>query len=371
MKILICPIAYIDKNLSPVSRVKQLALDLIKEGFEVGIAGNTVYDLKEVKFFKTPAYHVPTGNRIFADINTDNSFEQFLYNYKISTYSELIKQTEFLFRVIKQFNPDILISFDSLPCMLAGQTKNLPVFTTYHGIIERKNNKKYIKDLNKALKHYKLPLTETLDAFYRRSNNLFIPSTFSLDPIEYIDSIDYIGGLRHPDIPSREEQKTIVVSINPEIISIKKQKQIMKKCFYHPSYKVVIQTNSKETSDENIILTPLPSLDVHLKNACLYIHSGYDNQCLDGISYGVPQIIVPDTHCFSRYNAKNMKMRHLALELDDKRFDVKHIFESYKKLTDRLIYQQARYQFKEEMSQLDGNKNIIFAINAYITTKED
>ena len=364
MKILICPIAYIDKNLSPVSRVKQLAQDLLQEGFEVGIAGNIAYDLREAKFFKTPAYRIPTANKVFADINTDNNFEQFLYNYKISTYNELVKQTDFLLRVIKQYKPDILFSFDSLPCMIAAQIRRLPIYTTYHGILERKKSKKYIKDLNKTLKHYDLEAVESMDELYRKSVRLFVQSNYRLDPIKFIEPVDYIGGLRLPDVQSREEKKTIVVSLNPEIISIRKQKSIMKKCFYDPSYKVVIQANTEDTSNENVILTPMPSLDIHLKNACLYIHSGYENQCLDGISYGLPQIIVPDTHCFARFNARNMRKNLLAIELDDKRFDVKHIYEAYKKLTDRSKYEQARIEFKEEMNQLDGNQTIINTIKA-------
>ena len=359
MKILICPIDYITKAQSPWTLVHELADDLRKANHTVAICGNANYRVKGVRSFVTPRNH----GCFLARKDVDTTFEEYLYNYQLSTRSYLNDKIAHIRKVIKEFQPDIVYTVYDISAIIAAHLENVMCVGSYSYAIarSRKGRIAHMRDLNKVLTKFKMPQVRSVNDLYEYVELLFVYSDKVLSPLTN-PKVVYVGGLRLP-YEADDEKNVVICNINPDLVSIRDQIKVMEECFLDGPFDVVIQANRSYTN-RNVAARSVAAMDNYLRNAKLYIHSGYDTCLTDALTYRIPQIVIPDLHYYAKYNTQTITRFRLGIELEDDEFDVKHIYEAYRKMTTRERFRKAINERHEDFDSLMGNKAIIAHLEA-------
>ena len=324
-----------DVNYKPINGVKNYYLEV---PMPLGLP----------KFIAKRTFPVAQRLGIIEKKNVE-SFEDVLHFTGNSDYNYLVKSVGNIRDAINDFNPDIVYSEFNISSIIAAKLENKVLYTTisYPTQTDYASNIKYAAGVKKFLYENNLPeIKSTLDLF-TWADESFVPSIHELEPINN-ENTSFCGTWKDVDGES-DYNDVILVYMGNGTISPRKMFNEIKSTFIDSGYEVYIASQSLEKLEyENIHVAKSWDFSKLLKEAVLFINHGGQNSIIDGLIYGVPQLICPGKVFERIYNAKSVERVKAGKMLGVTEFKSRNIIIESEKLINDKSYR--------ENSKLIGDK---------------
>ena len=378
MKVLISSMAAMAETGGPSKRARLLAEGLRNADIEIAtciaedvnykpMAGIRNYYLEvpmPLGLPKSIASHTfPIAQKIgITERKTVNSFEDVLHFTGNNDYKYLVKSVRNVQDAINDFNPDIVYSEFNISAIIAAKLENKRLFTTisYPTQAEYASTAKYAKGLKRFLKENNLPeVNSTLDLF-NWADKTFVPSIRELEPINK-DTI-FCGSWENNGGESKYNN-VILVYMGNGTISPKKMVEEIKDGFIDSEYEVYIASKSLNKEDfNNIHVDKSWDFSKLLDDAVLFINHGGQNSIIDGLSYGVPQLICPGKVFERIYNAKSVEKVNSGKMLSADEFKSERIRQESEKLINDTSFRESSRSIGDKLKSQKGINCIIDSI---------
>ncbi|MBR5502873.1 MAG: hypothetical protein IKV87_00250 [Methanobrevibacter sp.] len=378
MKVLISSMAAMAETGGPSKRARLLAEGLRNADIEIAtciaedvnykpMAGIKNYYLEvpmPLGLPKSIASHTfPIAQKLgITERKTVNSFEDVLHFTGNNDYQYLVKSVRNVQDAIKDFNPDIVYSEFNISAIIAAKLENKRLFTTisYPTQAEYASTAKYAKGLKRFLKENNLPdVNSTLDLFNWAAKT-FVPSIRELEPINK-DTI-FCGSWEKNGGKSKYDNVILVYMGNGTISPNKMLKEI-KDAFIDSEYEVYIASKGLKKEDfNNIHVDKSWDFSKLLNDAVLFINHGGQNSIIDGLSYGVPQLICPGKVFERIYNAKSVKNVNSGKMLSADEFKSERIRQESEKLINDTSFRESSRSIGDKLKSKKGINCIIDSI---------
>ena len=401
MKVLISAMSAMAETAGPSGRARLLVEHLKNVGIEVATCMAEDVNYKPIGGVKNYYLEVPMplglpktiASRTFPiaqklgiiEKKNVKSFEDVLYFTGNIDYNYLIKSVEDIRKAIADFNPDIVYSEFNISAIIAAKIENKPLYATisYPTQTEHSSNPKYAKGLKKFLKENNLPdVSSSLDLF-KWADKTFVPSIYELEPIDN-DNVTFCGtwkdlkdinpnndnlngndGIENDGNGNDGDNKNIIiVYMGNGTISPKRMLNEIKNAFIGTDYEVYIASLGLEKQEyENIHVDKRWDFSKLLNDSVLFINHGGQNSMIDGLIYGVPQLICPGRVFERIYNGKSVENLGAAkvLNLDEFKSEIIKA-ESEKLINDNQFRKNSKF-IGDKLKSCGGIDCIIDAIN--------
>lgn len=390
MKVLISSMAAMAETAGPSGRAKLLAEHLKKEGIEVATCIAEDVNYKPIEGVKNHYLEVPMPLGLPKAIATKTfpiaqklgiierknvaSFEDVQHFTGNIDYNYLAKSVDDIRKAIADFHPDIVYSEFNMSAIIASKLEDKPLYATisYPTQREYSSNPKYAKGLKKFLKENSLPdVYSSLDLF-KWADKSFVPSIYELEPIEK-DNVTFCGTWKDvKDNPNadnfiendRNNKNIILVYMGNGTISPKKMFNEIKNAFIGTDYEVYIASLGLEKQEyENIHVDKHWNFSKLLNDAVLFINHGGQNSMVDGLIYGVPQLICPGRVFERIYNGESVENLGAAKVLGLDGFKSEIIRDESEKIINDNGFRENSKIIGDKLKSYGGIDCIIDAIN--------
>ena len=401
MKVLISAMSAMAETAGPSGRARLLVEHLKNVGIEVATCMAEDVNYNPIEGVKNYYLEVPMplglpktiASRTFPiaqklgiiEKKNVKSFEDVLHFTGNIDYNYLIKSVEDIRKAIADFNPDIVYSEFNISAIIAAKIENKPLYATisYPTQTEHSSNPKYAKGLKKFLKENNLPdVSSSLDLF-KWADKTFVPSIYELEPIDN-DNVTFCGtwkdlkdinpnndnlngndGIENDGNGNDGDNKNIIiVYMGNGTISPKRMLNEIKNAFIGTDYEVYIASLGLEKQEyENIHVDKRWDFSKLLNDSVLFINHGGQNSMIDGLIYGVPQLICPGRVFERIYNGKSVENLGAAkvLNLDEFKSEIIKA-ESEKLINDNQFRKNSKF-IGDKLKSCGGIDCIIDAIN--------
>lgn len=297
------------------------------------------------------------------------SFEDVLHFTGNIDYNYLTKSVQNMQDAIKDFNPDIVYSEFNISAIIASKLENKPLYTTvsYPTQTEYASNPKYAEGLKKFLKENNLPEVDSSLDLFKWADESFVPSIHELEPFDK-DNVTFCGTWKdlnlNEDDYSDDDKNIILVYMGNGTISPNKMLKEIKNAFVDSEYEVYIASLGLEKQDyNNIHVDKRWDFSKLLKNAALFINHGGQNSIIDGLIYGVPQLICPGRVFERIYNGQSVEKlgSGKVLGIDEFRSDV--IKTESEELINDSIFRESSIIIGDKLKSLNGVDSILEIMN--------
>ena len=363
-KILIVPMPAMAETAGPGSRCRILAEGFRNAGMEVCtcMARDVNYiELDGIKNYKleipTPMGMPKISAKFFFPLvqklgitskKTVKSFEQVLFFTGNLDKRYLKKSVEDIRSAIRDFEPDIVYSEFNISAHIAAKLEHVRLYATVSFPTQKEYacEPKLAKGLNKLLGEWGLPKVSSALELFEWADEKFCPSIPELEPFD--KKVTYIGTMKAaPEEKSAEEaiqgeklqpvqnsRHNILVYMGNGTVPAKKMLHEIKEAFKASPYQLYIASKYlKLQEDGNIHVAQKWDFAKLLEDAALFINHGGQNSVVDGLLYGVPQLMVPGKVFERKYNAQSVENAGAGKLLDHKDFCAGNI----RKMADELI----------------------------------
>lgn len=382
MKILITPMGAMAETSGPFSRTKKIANACLKKGHEVALCAAEDVNYQPIKGVKNYYAPVPSpfGLPMFLGKNLFkvaqklgiqkkkeiHSFEEVLHISGAISKTHFKKDISSIQKAIINFEPDILYAEFRIAAIVASKIMNKKVITSYSYPVQPSyaSNSEYSKHVKKFLKENNLPEIESVLEIFDWSNLKIIPSIYKLEPIED-ENVEFVGTFNsyNNNFYSSKERKKIIVYMGNGSISPKRQIKVMKEAFLGSEYEVFIATKQfKGFKEKNINVSERFDFNKFMPGAIAYINHGGQNSIIDGLVYGVPQIICPGKVFERKYNAQSIEKIEAGKVLTEKEFEftnIRKIIEEYQK---NNIYFDNAKKIGKQLKESGGVEKVVEVI---------
>lgn len=377
MRVLIVPMPAMAETAGSYSRTAILAKDLKAANIDVATCSAQDINYKPINgiknyFLTVPmplglpkriaVYAFPIAQKLgITRAKTVNSFEDVLHLTGNIDYKYLKTSIHDITKAIDDFEPDIIYSEFNISAIIAGKIENKRIFisasipTQY----EFGSTPKYVCGLNKVLSEYNLPPVGSCLQIFSYADKKFVPSCCELEPFQEKDVI-FCGTFKHIDPIVSHNRNKILVYMGNGTISQKKMLTEVVSAFIGSKYSVYIAGGGlKEKSLHNIHIAPYFNFQTLLPDSLLFIHHGGQNSMIDGLVYGVPQLICAGKVFERKYNAQSIAKIGAGIEISYKDFAGKNIKTLFKQIISDETYQENAFRVGRILLSLGGTKKII------------
>ena len=391
MKLLISSMAAMAETAGPSTRARLLAEHLKGAGIEVATCIAEDVNYKPIEGIKNYYLEVPMPLGLpkaiaaktfpiaqklgIIERKNVGSFEDVLHFTGNIDYNYLAKSVEDIRKAIADFNPDIVYSEFNISAIIAAKLENKPLYATisYPTQTEYGSTPKYAKGLKKFLKEKNLPeVNSSLDLF-KWADKSFVPSIYELEPIDN-ENVTFCGTWKdvkenNPNNDNLNEnngnsKNTILVYMGNGTISPKKMLNEIKDAFLGTEYEIYIASLALEKQDyENIHADKRWDFSKLINDAVLFINHGGQNSMIDGLIYGVPQLICPGRVFERIYNGKSVENLGAAKVLALDEFKGEIIKAESEKLINDNGFRENSKLIGDKLKSCGGIDCIIDAIN--------
>ena len=395
MKVLISSMSAIAETAGPSGRARLLVEHLRDADIEVATCIAEDVNYKPIEGVKNYYLEVPMPLGLpkaiatktfpiaqkFGIIEKKNvkSFEDVLHFTGNIDYNYLLKSVVDIRKAIADFNPDIVYSEFNISAIIAAKLENKPLYTTisYPTQTEYSSSPRYAKGLKKFLKENGLPDVYSALDLFKWADKSFVPSIYELEPIEN-ENVIFCGTWRdvkenspNDDDPNENNSEhnsnnknIILVYMGNGTISPKKMLNEIKDAFIGTEYEVYIASLGLEKQEyENIHVDKRWDFSRLLNDAVLFINHGGQNSMVDGLIYGVPQLICPGRVFERIYNGKSVENLGAAKVLNLDEFKSEIIREESEKLINDNVFRENSKLIGDKLKSCGGIDCIIDAIN--------
>ncbi|WP_310602005.1 glycosyltransferase [Anaerosporobacter sp.] len=212
------------------------------------------------------------------------------------------------------------------------------------------------------MKELQLPTVTSSLELFSWTDKKFIPSCYELEPF-HDDNVIFCGSLKHRNVVSHQQKDKILVYMGNGTISQKKMVTEIKTAFQNSNYHVYIAgMGLNEEHFDTIHIAPYFDFKSLLPEALLFINHGGQNSIIDGLIYGVPQLICPGKVFERRFNAQSIEKNHAGIELSYTDFSAECILRYADKILSDSQYQNNAENLGNILVSLGGTQNIIRAL---------
>lgn len=391
MKVLISSMAAMAETAGPSARARLLVEHLRGAGIEVATCIGEDVNYKPIEGVENYYLEVPMplglpkviASRTFPlaqklgiiEKKNVGSFEDVLHFTGNIDYNYLVKSVEDIRKAIADFNPDIVYSEFNISAIIAAKLENKPLYATisYPTQTEYSSSPKYAKGLKKFLKENNFPdVYSSLDLF-KWADKSFVPSIYELEPID-MDNVTFCGTWKDVNLDNnldndklndyQNRKNIILVYMGNGTISPKKMLNEIKNAFVGTDYEVYIASLGLEKQEyENIHVDKRWDFSKLLNDAVLFINHGGQNSMVDGLIYGVPQLICPGRVFERIYNGGSVENLGAAKVLDLDEFKSEIIRAESEKIINDDGFMQNSIKIGDKLKSYGGIDCIIDAIN--------
>ncbi len=340
MRVLIVPMAAMAETSGPFSRCRLIAKGLKAANMDIAtciaedvnykvIDGIKNYRLEVPMPFGLPKFiaskSFPIAQKLgITSRKTVNSFDQVLLFTGNLDYNYLKTSVSTIANVIKEYRPDIVYSEFNISAIIAAKKEKVKLFTTvsYPTQHEYAHDSRLTKNLNRLLCELDLPRVESVLQLFDWADVSFCPSIKELEDIDK-PNLFYCGALK--DKPkdfhlSNANRDKIVIYMGNGTISANAVFKVAKEAF--AGYDVYIASSYlKEGDYRNVHVAPRWNFDELLLEAGVFINHGGQNSVVDGLIYGVPEIVVPGKVFERIFNASGVESNKAGVMLNYKDFN--------------------------------------------------
>ncbi len=269
---------------------------------------------------------------------TVDSFDQVLRFTGNLDYKYLRKSVASIRKAIQESKADFVYSEFNISAIIAAKKDGIPLCATvsYPTQHEYAHRSDLARGLNQLLEELQMPTVDSALQLFDLADKTFCPSICELEPIEK-ENVIYSGSLKQiknetdPDV----KRDKIVVYMGNGTIPAQEMLKITKNAFQETAYEVYIASAYlKEETMGNIHVAQRWEFDKLLKESVLFINHGGQNSIVDGLLYGVPQIVVPGKIFERKYNARCIADQKAGIVLDHREFTPEHL----RKTADDIIH---------------------------------
>lgn len=376
MKVLIVPMSAMAETAGSFGRATILANKLKESGIDVALCAAEDMNYKKNEGIKNYALSIPVplglpeiiGRNTFpiaqklgiTKIKAVNSFEDVLHLTGNISYKYLKKSVHEIQEAIKDYKPDAIYSEFNIGAIIAGKLENKKVFisasipTQY----EYNSTPKYATQLNKLLNELGLPQVKSCLQLFSWADKKFIPSCYELEPFEDSNAV-FCGTWKDVKKTDAKEKNKILVYMGNGTISKEKMVEEIVKAFQNSCYEVYIAGKGLNTQNiENIHIADRFDFSKLLPETVLFINHGGQNSIIDGLIYGVPQIICPGKVFERKYNAQSVVKNGAGIELFYKDFSAEVILKNAQKIINNKEYANNALKLGNKLVSLGGVRNV-------------
>ncbi len=339
-KILIVPMPAMAETAGPGSRCRILAEGFKNTGMEVCtcMARDVNYiELDGIKNYKleipTPMGMPKISAKFFFPLvqklgitskKTVKSFEQVLFFTGNLDKRYLSKSVEDIRSAIRDFEPDVVYSEFNISALIAAKLEHVRLYAT----VSFPTQKEYAcesglaKGLDQLLSEWGLPGVSSALELFEWADEKFCPSIPELEPFD--KKVTYIGTMKAAPgekrareagtaeceklQPVQNSRHNILVYMGNGTVPAKKMLHEIKEAFKASTYQLYIASKYlRPQEDGNIHVAQKWDFAKLLGDAVLFINHGGQNSVVDGLLYGVPQIMVPGKVFERKYNAQSVE----------------------------------------------------------------
>ena len=391
MKVLISSMSAMAETAGPSGRARLLVEHLRDAGIEVATCIAEDVNYKPIEGVKNYYLEVPMPLGLPKAIATKTfpiaqklgvierknvkSFEDVLHFTGNIDYNYLLKSVEDIRKAIVDFNPDIVYSEFNISAIIASKLEDKPLYETisYPTQTEYSSSPKYAKGLKKFLKKNSLPDVYSSLELFKWADKSFVPSIYELEPIDR-DNVTFCGTWKDVNLDNKldndklndfkNSKNIILVYMGNGTISPKKMLNEIKDAFVGTEYEVYIASLGLEKQEyENIHVDKRWDFSKLLKSAVLFINHGGQNSMVDGLIYGIPQLICPGRVFERIYNGKSVENLGAAKVLNLEEFKSEIIKVESEKLINDTIFRENSKLIGDNLKSCGGIDCIIDAIN--------
>ena len=391
MKVLISSMSAMAETAGPSGRARLLVEHLRDAGIEVATCIAEDVNYKPIEGVENYYLEVPMplglpkaiASRTFSlaqklgiiEKKNVGSFEDVLHFTGNIDYNYLLKSVDDIRKAIVDFNPDIVYSEFNISAIIASKLEDKPLYETisYPTQTEYSSSPKYAKGLKKFLKKNSLPDVYSSLELFKWADKSFVPSIYELEPIDR-DNVTFCGTWKdikenYPNDDCLNEDNSnnkniILVYMGNGTIPPKKMLNEIKDAFIGIEYEVFIASLGLEKSDyENIHVDKRWDFSKLLNDAVLFINHGGQNSMVDGLIYGVPQLICPGRVFERIYNGKSVENLGAAKVLNLDEFKSEIIRDESEKLISDKRFRENSKLIGDKLKSCGGIDCILDAIN--------
>ncbi len=377
VRVLIIPMSAMAETAGTFSRATILANDLKSAGIDVALCAAEDVNFKPITdiknyFLSIPmplgmpsriAVHTfPVAQKLgITSKKSVDSFEEVLHLTGNTDYRYLKKSIGEIRAAIEDYQPDVIYSEFNISAIIAGRLENKKVFisasipTQY----EYSSAPKYAVGVNKILKEFQLPPIKSCLELFSWADRKFVPSCYELEPFE--DKKVVFCGTWKKLVPAAAEKKDkILVYMGNGTISQKKMVKVIMSAFKNSTYQVYIAGMGLQSqSIGNIHMAPHFNFGELFSETLMFINHGGQNSVIDGLIYGVPQIVCAGKVFERKYNARSIVRNHAGIEILYKEFSTEIVLTATKKILSEKQFQENAKRIGSRLLELGGTQKII------------
>ena len=381
MRILMVPMAAMAETAGPFSRTQKLAQIFTDRGYEVALCAARDPNFRMISgtenyFLPVPVpmglprmiglHTFPIAEKLgLMKHKTVHSFEEVLFLTGANSYPYFINSIEWIRKAIKDFRPDLVYSEFNLSAIVAAKLDGIMVFSgfSYPAQTSYAASPQYSKGVNRALKELGMNTVQSSLDIFELADQLIIPSSYELEPINR-QNVIFTGPLgKREEAVKTEKKSKILAYMGNGTISKTSLIKVLTEAFAGSNYEIYIAGRGlQEVNENNMHIGSHFDFPALLPGAAAYINHGGQNSIMDGLAYGVPQIICPGKVFERKYNAASIEKNQAGIWLTEKKFNAESIKKAIKLFTENQSYSENAKKLGDSLAALGGAEAVIHQI---------
>lgn len=352
IRILLVPMPAMAPTAGPFSRTQLLAGAFLAQGFSVSLCAADDVNYRPISgvpnyFLSSPVpFGLPKtiGTRAFSFAEKlglpgkkpVRSFEEVLHFTGATAYSYFKKSVTEIRSAIAAFQPDLIYSEFNLSAIVAAKAEGKPVFASYSYPAQMSfaASPQFAGGVRRVLAELHQPPVRSALELFLRADVRIVPSIRELEPID-CENTYFVGSLKKaPEMRGGGEKSRILAYLGTGTILKKRLLNEICDAFADSTFEVYLAGMEPECSPcPNIHTDWKFDFSALLPSAAVFLSHGGQNSLVDGLLYGVPQLIYPGKVFERQYNAESIVKNKAGIRLAEDEFTAKNIRDAVGVLT--------------------------------------
>ena len=385
MRVLIAPMAAMAETSGPFSRAAALGMGLLTSGHEVAFCAAEEINYKEVQGihnYKAPippllGLPMPMAKKMLIVAQKTgvqqkkkvNSFEQVLLFAGVLNKKHFEEDVACIRTAIREYKPDVVYAEFRIAAIVAAKLEGVRVASGYSYPVQASfaSAPKLSKKVRAYVRELGLPHTESVLEIFEWADIKIIPSSYGLEPIKGENTVFTGPFYQLHETQKAERNNRIIAYMGMGSISPQTVVKELTEAFLGTGYEVYIASAQLAPYKEgNITVDKRFDFSQLMPGAAVYINHGGQNSIMNGLTYGVPQIICPGNVFERIYNAESIANLHAGVVIVADCFKAENIFTTVQELEADGQVRENAFQGGRTLLQLGGVHKAIEALEELV-----
>lgn len=282
-----------------------------------------------------------------------HSFEEVLWLTGALSHDYEQESISALVDAISEKNIDVVYSEFSLPAIVAARAVGVPTFGSFSFTTQTSfaSNPNKAAGLRQLLDELDLPAVESSLDVFGWLNNRFVPSCYSLEPIDNPNT-QFVGFMKCPPTASETERDCIVVYLGSGSVPNNVVERTILGAFSDIGIDVFVAGARIQHEKGTVRFAPRFDFSKLLPRARCFVHHGGQNSTMDALAYEAPQTIVPGRIFERIYNAQSIERAGAGIMIE--RFSAENLTAAYRRISEDASFTHATKTLRAELASLGG-----------------